>query len=150
MGMVEQIFISDGQLACQTLLLIAQFGEPLRVRVQVTVVMTYLQVMLPEPVSQLMLISELREAFGREFQEHVQLRQQFSQRFRYYQQVLLADLQRQAEDPAASSVYALAGFLPTTTKTNIVIVGISRQWATYCECAEFNLLFAAYEPESTQ
>lgn len=106
-GIVEQIFIRDSQLACQTLQLIAQFGEPFRVRVQIAVVLSYLQAMLPEPASQLALISELREAFGREFQEHVQLRQQFGQRFRDYQQVLLADLQRRAEDPAAPSLYAL-------------------------------------------
>lgn len=106
-NLAQQLFCFDSQLVSAVLQIAAAEGDSWRVRAQVALVFNYLQLLLPEPTAQLALLSQLRDAFGKEFQEHVQLRQQFGQKFRDYQRLLKADLRETATDETSQQLYQL-------------------------------------------
>jgi len=103
----EELFCLDSQFVTTALQFAAEKDDRWRVRAQVAVVFSYLNAFILDYDKQLLLLSQLRTAFGKEFQENVQLRQQFGQKFRDYQVSLNQDFLRKATDADSLQLYLL-------------------------------------------
>ncbi|MEE2025516.1 lantibiotic dehydratase [Alkalimonas mucilaginosa] len=81
---VERLFQVDSSLVLDTLALIREYGESVRWRMALQGVDALLTAFGYQAGQKLALISELRQGFGQEFQEHAQLRTQLGKKYREY------------------------------------------------------------------
>ena len=90
-ALAEQVFQADSELVLASLELISQYDESVRWRMALLGVDALLDAFEYDLPKKLELISDLRQGFGREFQEHAQLRTQLGKKFRDYQAQLRQD-----------------------------------------------------------
>lgn len=93
MVLAEQVFQADSELVLSSLALVRQYGETVRWRMALLCTDALLDAFNYDPEQKLKVISELRERFGQEFQEHTHLRNQLGKKYREYQAELRQDFQ---------------------------------------------------------
>lgn len=91
--LAEQVFQADSELVLATLALIPEYGESIRWRMALLGVDALLDAFNYDAKNKLNLISELRQQFGQEFQEHAYLRTQLGKKYREYQAQIRQDFQ---------------------------------------------------------
>lgn len=91
--LAEQVFQADSELVLATLALIPEYGESIRWRMALLGVDALLDAFNYDAKNKLSLISELRQQFGQEFQEHAYLRTQLGKKYREYQAQIRQDFQ---------------------------------------------------------
>lgn len=89
----ERLFQADSEFVLESLALISEHGEAVRWRMALLGVDALLEVFNYDAAQKLSLISELRQLFGQEFQEHAYLRTQLGKKYRDYQVQLQQDFQ---------------------------------------------------------
>ncbi|KZN60390.1 lantibiotic dehydratase [Pseudoalteromonas luteoviolacea] len=113
MSLVESLFMHDSRLIAQTCGLIDAFGEHVRWRVALACTHRLLNLFEYSDDARLKLVSHLRDAFGREFNETSALRKQLGNRYREYQTqmdddfIKLVPEQAQQCDEAQSAILAI-------------------------------------------
>lgn len=93
MALAEQVFQADSDMVLGSLALISQYDESVRWRMALLGLDAMLTAFNYDLVQKRELISGLRQGFGQEFQEHVQLRTQLGKKYRDYQTQLRLDFQ---------------------------------------------------------
>ncbi|RVU41790.1 lantibiotic dehydratase [Rheinheimera riviphila] len=91
--LAEQLFQADSEFVLAGLALITEHGESVRWRMALLGADALLDVFDYDAAQKLNLISELRQRFGQEFQEHAYLRTQLGKKYRDYQGQLQQDFQ---------------------------------------------------------
>ncbi|KZN35982.1 lantibiotic dehydratase [Pseudoalteromonas luteoviolacea S2607] len=113
MSLVESLFMHDSRLIAQTCGLIDAFGEHVRWRVALACTHRLLNLFEYSDDARLKLVSHLRDAFGREFNETSALRKQLGNRYREYQTqmdddfIKLVPEQAQQCDEVQSAILAI-------------------------------------------
>ncbi|KZN63262.1 lantibiotic dehydratase [Pseudoalteromonas luteoviolacea CPMOR-1] len=100
MSLVESLFMFDSRLIAQTCGLIDEYGEDVRWRVAVACTHRLLNLFEYTDEARFALVSQLREGFGREFNETSVLRKQLGNRYREYQEKLDDDLAKLVPEQA--------------------------------------------------
>ncbi|KKO45711.1 hypothetical protein WG68_08310 [Arsukibacterium ikkense] len=90
-ALAERVFQADSSLVLKSLSLLRQHGESVRWRMALLGVDAMLTAFGYDLAQKLTLISDLRQGFGQEFQEHAQLRNQLGKKYRDYQALLRQD-----------------------------------------------------------
>ncbi|ESP93490.1 lantibiotic dehydratase [Pseudoalteromonas luteoviolacea] len=88
MGLVESLFMFDSRLIAQSCALVEEYGEDIRWRVALACTHRLLNMFEYTDEARFALVSQLREGFGREFNETSALRKQLGSRYREYQEKL--------------------------------------------------------------
>ncbi|MDK1290315.1 lantibiotic dehydratase [Pseudoalteromonas umbrosa] len=101
MSLVESLFMLDSRLIAQTCGLIDEYGEDVRWRVALACTHRLFNLFEYSDESRFALVSQLREGFGREFNESSTLRKQLGNRYRDYQQQLDDDFDKLVPENAA-------------------------------------------------
>jgi thiopeptide-type bacteriocin biosynthesis protein len=91
MALVESLFMADSELIARACQLVEEYGEDIRWRLALQCSDRLLTLFGYSQAQKLELISSLRAAFGREFNETSALRKQLGQRYRDYQPQLDSD-----------------------------------------------------------
>ncbi|KZW99026.1 lantibiotic dehydratase [Pseudoalteromonas luteoviolacea] len=113
MSLVESLFMHDSRLIAQVCGLIEAFGENVRWRVALACTHRLLNLFEYTGEARLKLVSQLRDAFGREFNETSALRKQLGNRYREYQAqmdddfIKLVPEQAQQCDEAQSAILTI-------------------------------------------
>ena len=94
MALVESLFMADSEMIAKACQLVEEYGEDVRWRIATLCSDRLLTLFGYSPAEKLALISTLRAAFGREFNETSVLRKQLGQRYREYQTQLDSDFKR--------------------------------------------------------
>ncbi|MEI5640027.1 MULTISPECIES: lantibiotic dehydratase [unclassified Pseudoalteromonas] len=91
MALVESLFMADSELIARACQLVEEYGEDIRWRLVLQCSDRLLTLFGYSQAQKLELLSSLRAAFGREFNETSALRKQLGQRYRDYQPQLDSD-----------------------------------------------------------
>ncbi|MCF2910418.1 lantibiotic dehydratase [Pseudoalteromonas sp. DL2-H2.2] len=114
MALVESLFMYDSELIAKTCALIDEHGEDVRWRMALAQTHKLLDLFEYDDTTRFTLISQLRDGFGREFNETSVLRKQLGNRYRDYQAQLDKDfalLTKQTDEPADEVQQALFAIL---------------------------------------
>ncbi|MBQ4812679.1 lantibiotic dehydratase [Pseudoalteromonas luteoviolacea] len=119
MSLVESLFMYDSRLIAQACGLIDEFGEDIRWRVALACTHRLLNLFEYSEAARFTLISQLRDGFGREFNETSTLRKQLGNRYRDYQAQMDDDFIKLVPEQAAQC-----------DETQSAILAVLEQWQT--------------------
>ncbi|MBQ4839039.1 lantibiotic dehydratase [Pseudoalteromonas luteoviolacea] len=111
MSLVESLFMFDSRLIAQSCALVEEYGEDIRWRVALACTHRLLSMFEYTDEARFTLVSQLREGFGREFNETSTLRKQLGNRYREYQEKLDDDFIKLVPEQAAQCDEAQSAIL---------------------------------------
>jgi thiopeptide-type bacteriocin biosynthesis protein len=133
----EQLFQADSELVLSSMALLQQYGDSVRWRMALMGVDALLDAFDYDLVQKQSLISDLRERFGQEFQEHAHLRNQLGKKYREYQAQLRHDFQAQTagseeQQPLQQMLILRQQFVQKATPLARQIFALQQQGALSC------------------